>query len=237
MDFTIRSRVDELMDDPKMQFGLLKNAYEDINFCNKWLGGESITIKGVWSLVKMYPKKSYTILDMGCGDGSMLLGLSRFLSKKGISHTMMGVDQREGVLTIAREKCKAISQITFHEQDILKANSDFECDILINTLTMHHFEEERIETFLNKFVQLARVGVVINDLQRSRISYMLFKLFSPIFLRTHVAKYDGLVSISKGFKKKELLELAKKIPNVSHKIQWKWAFRYVWVMEFNRHTE
>ncbi|WP_431121148.1 methyltransferase domain-containing protein [Flagellimonas flava] len=237
MDLTFRSRMDELMDDPNMQFRLLQNAYKDINFCNKWLGGESITLNGVWELVKNDPNKSYTILDMGCGDGNMLLKLSHFLSKKGVSHTMKGIDLRDDVLTIARKKCKGLPHVTFHKMDILKADLDFECDILINTLTMHHFEEERIEAFLNRFVVLASIGVVINDLQRSKISYMLFKMFSFIFLRTHVAKHDGLVSISKGFRKAELLGLAKKIPNVSHKIRWKWAFRYVWVMDFNRHTE
>ncbi|MCL6265881.1 methyltransferase domain-containing protein [Flagellimonas myxillae] len=236
MDFTVRSRVEELMDDPNMSFGLLKNAYRDINFCNKWLGGESITIQAVWKLIKNTPKKSYTILDMGCGDGTMLWKLSNFLSKHGVFHKMMGVDQREDVLAIARERCKGAPQISFHKADILMLGPGFECDIVINTLTMHHFEEERIGAFLQKFVELSSLGVVINDLERSKVSYALFKIFGPLFLQTHVAKYDGLVSISKGFKKHELLQMAKNIPSVSHDIRWKWAFRYVWVMEFNRHN-
>ncbi|MEM9648717.1 MAG: methyltransferase domain-containing protein [Bacteroidota bacterium] len=237
MDFTLRSREDELMDDPNMPFEVLQNAYADINLCNKILGGQSITLNGVWELVKKDLKKSYTILDMGCGDGSMLVKLSRFLSKNGVLHQMIGVDQRDDVLRIARHKTENLSHITFHKVDILEAGNDLSCDILINTLTMHHFEAERIEAFLNKFIQLARVGVVINDLQRSKWAYTLFKLFSFFFIKTDVAKNDGLVSISKGFRKEELQELSKNIPNVTHKIQWKWAFRYVWVMEFNRHNK
>nr|WP_299382349.1 methyltransferase domain-containing protein [Allomuricauda sp.] len=234
MDFTIRSRVDERMDNPDMSFELLQNAYKDINLCNRLLGGQSITIKAVWDLVKKDRKKSYTILDMGCGDGTMLLKLSNFLSKKGVSHVMKGVDQREDVLSIAEQKCATYPQISFHKQDILLADARYKSDILINTLTMHHFEEERMEAFLGKFQELAKIGIVINDLHRSKIAYMLFRIFSFFVLKTDVAKYDGLVSISKGFRKSELLQMAQKIPNVSHSIQWKWAFRYVWVMKFNR---
>nr|WP_298789823.1 methyltransferase domain-containing protein [uncultured Allomuricauda sp.] len=231
MDLTVRSRADERMDDPNMRFEELKNAYTDINKCNKWLGGDDITINAVWNLVKADKSKSYTILDMGCGDGTMLLKLSNFLTKNHVSHRMVGVDLRDDVLQIAKENTESIPNIQFRKMDILKADSSFECDIVINTLTMHHFEEERIDAFLSKFVQLAKVGVIINDLHRSGLAYYLFKIFSHLFLQTEVARYDGLVSILKGFKRKELVELSNKIPDVIHEIKWKWAFRYVWIMK------
>ncbi|MEM9362112.1 MAG: methyltransferase domain-containing protein [Bacteroidota bacterium] len=234
IDFSVRSKVDELMDDPNMQLPTLRNAYKDINRCNSLLGGDSITIKGVWELIKKDRKKSYTILDMGCGDGTMLRKLSDFLNKKGVSHQMTGIDLRDDVLVIAREETEGYPQIEFQKMDILKADSSFSCDIIINTLTMHHFGEERIEAFLRQFVTLAKVGVVINDLQRSKLSYTLFKIFSFFFIRTQVAKVDGLISISKGFRKDDLWKLAKNIPNVMHRIEWKWAFRYVWIMDVNQ---
>jgi 2-polyprenyl-3-methyl-5-hydroxy-6-metoxy-1,4-benzoquinol methylase len=234
MDFSVRSEELELMDDPNMEFELLDAAYADINKCNRLLGGESITIDAVWELVKESGKKSYTILDMGCGDGTMLRKLSKHLSKHGVSHDMIGVDLRDDVLRIAKEKSSQYPNINFKKEDILKADSSLSCDILINTLTMHHFDENRIDAFLNKFVSLAKIGVVINDLQRSKIAYTLFKVFGFFFIKTKIAKYDGLVSISKGFKKAELIELSKKIPSVTHIIRWKWAFRYVWVMKFKR---
>ncbi|KQC29063.1 methyltransferase domain-containing protein [Flagellimonas eckloniae] len=236
MDFSVRSRELELMDNPDMGFDTLSDAYADINRCNRLLGGESITINAVWNLVKLDIKKSYTILDMGCGDGTMLRKLSTFLSEKGVSHSMTGIDLRDDVLHIASQKSLDFSNIEFMKVDILKADSSLSCDILINTLTMHHFEEERIDAFLNKFVSLAKVGVVINDLQRSRLAYSLFQVFGFFFIKTDLAKYDGLVSISKGFRKHELIALSKKIPSVMHEIKWKWAFRYVWVMKFNRQT-
>ena len=235
MDFSVRSRESELLDREDFQTDFLEIVYEDINKCNRWLGGEAITINAVWDLVKSSPKKSYTILDMGCGDGEMMRRLSNFLSKKGVLHTIIGVDLKEEILRIARKKSTNFSHLNYRNQDILKADSSFDCDILINSLTMHHFDEDHIEAFLGKFVELSRVGVVINDLQRSKLAYYLFMVFCFFFVRTKVAKQDGLVSISKAFKKKELEELSEKIPTVIHKIQWKWAFRYLWVMKI-KHT-
>lgn len=235
MDFSVRSRTEELMDNPNMGIEELKRAYADINLCNRLLGGDAITIKEVWRLVKKDSKKSYTILDVGCGDGTMLIKLSNFLNKKGISHKMIGVELRDDVLAMAKVKAKDHPQLSFQKKDILKMADEPTCDILINTLTLHHFQEERIEAFLEKITNLAGTAVVINDLQRSKLAYFLFMVFGFFLMKSSVAKHDGLVSIRRSFKRQELLGLTKKIPNVTHTIRWKWAFRYVWVMEFNRH--
>lgn len=221
------------MDTQRLAFDVLEKAYKDINTCNKLLGGETITLRAVWQLIKAFPKETYTILDVGCGDGSMMRKLSAFLHRRGISHKIIGVDLKQDLLEIATQKSKNFPALSFQQSDILEADASLSCDIVINTLTLHHFEEEKMEIFLNKLVHLAQVGVVVNDLQRSKWAYQLFRLFSFFLLKTSVATHDGLVSISKGFKKRELVALSKKIPNTLHTIQWKWAFRYVWVMKTN----
>ncbi|MEL6304249.1 MAG: methyltransferase domain-containing protein [Bacteroidota bacterium] len=231
MDFTLRSRQPELMDDPNLRTPSLEEAYQDINRCNRLLGGDGITLQGVWQLVKEDITKEYVILDMGCGDGTILRKLSSFLSKRSVQSKLIGVDLRDDVLEIARKKSEGFPNIQFEKRDILKTGPEFSCDIVINTLTMHHFEEERLLDFLNAFIQLARVGVVINDLQRSRLAYTLFKVFSFFFIKTKIAKVDGLISISKGFRKSELVAIAENIPNMTHTISWKWAFRYLWIMK------
>ena len=54
---------------------------------------------------------------------------------------------------------------------------------------------------------------------------------SLFFIRTEIAKKDGLLSIRRAFKKEELQHFASQVSNVSHYIKWKWAFRYVWVLK------
>jgi hypothetical protein len=74
---------------------------------------------------------------------------------------------------------------------------------------------------------------VINDLHRSKVSFFLFKLFSLIFIKTPIAKHDGLVSIKSAFTKLDLVTFSIDMPHVEHDIRWKWAFRYLWIIRTN----
>ncbi|MEM1260349.1 MAG: methyltransferase domain-containing protein [Bacteroidota bacterium] len=231
MDFSSRSKVEEYMDDPNLDQESFRRAYLDINRCNVLLGGMSITLNAIRTLIKKHPRESYTIYDMGCGDGFMLRKIAKELENESFHVHLVGIDMRDDILSIAREASRKFPRIAYRKADILALKQVQDCDILLCTLTMHHFEEENIVEFVKKFSELAKLGTIINDLERSKLSYILFKLFSIFFIRTSIAKEDGLISISKGFLKSELKHMANNLENLQHTIKWKWAFRYLWVME------
>lgn len=235
LDFSTRNRDSELMDDPLVEDMVLKKVFEDINRTSRLLSGNNVTIGSMAKLVADYPQESYTILDVGCGDGTMLRKLVLWARKRGIKMECIGVDLSEKGLTIAKEMSEHFPEIRYLKQDILKLDpANLHCDILLCTLTMHHFLNHQIPVFLEKFGKLAHIAVVINDLQRSVLAYYLFKVFSLIFVRTAIAKHDGLISIQSGFTKSELIAFSRNLPLIAHDIKWKWAFRYVWVMRTKR---
>ena len=225
----------ELMDDFATGKEGLRGVFKDINRVNRILGGNHITVCAVLRLMQENPQVIYTIVDMGCGDGCMLRELAQYCQKKGIKTRLIGIDLNEKALQLAVEASTEFPEIEYLCKDITQFDAEtLSCDILINTLTMHHFTNNQIEVFLQKFIELGKIGVVINDLHRSSLAYYLFQLFSLIFIKTKIAKIDGLISITKGFVKSDLLTYAKNLPSVTHQIEWKWAFRYVWVMQPNR---
>ncbi|MFK5974600.1 MAG: methyltransferase domain-containing protein [Flavobacteriaceae bacterium] len=231
-DLSERSEQPELMDDFREGPKKLRFVFDDINRVNKILGGTKITVTAVGKLMQQNPKENYTILDMGCGDGQMLREIANYCRKRNINISLIGIDLNSEVLQLAKEASSQYDEIVFLHQDILEIDaSELSCDIVINTLTMHHFTNTQLVVFLNKFIELGKIGIVINDLHRSTLAYYLFKLFSVIFIKTKHAKIDGLISIRKGFIKSELIAYSKGLPSVTHDIQWKWAFRYVWVMQ------
>ncbi|WP_373519479.1 methyltransferase domain-containing protein [Pricia sp.] len=230
-DFSRRNRESELMDDCGVDRNTLRTVLEDLDRTNNLLGGNRITLNGVERLIQEHNRVSYTILDMGCGNGSMLREIVRLGRRLGVTIEAIGIDLSEKGLDIAKAASSDFPEIRYLKQDILALTpDDLKCDILLCTLTMHHFYDENIPVFLHQFTKLARIGIVINDLQRSPLAYGLFKGFSTIFIRTKIAKHDGLISIRSGFTKAELERFAKDLPLVKHDIQWKWAFRYLWVM-------
>lgn len=230
-----RSTETELMDDFQRGEIQLKEVLDDINRVNRILGGNAITIDAFAKLVRERPQEGYVILDVGCGDGTMLREVAQYCRKYGIKADFIGIDLNTDTLQIAQEASVGYPEIRFLKQDVLELNeTDLNCDILITTLTTHHFSNEQLPALLTQCARLAKIGVINNDLHRSRVAFYLFKMFSLVFIKTNTAKIDGLISIRKGFKKRDLLDLAKDLPHMRHRIEWKWAFRYVWIMQPKR---
>ena len=235
MNFRQRLNQSELMDEHNLGSETLQLVLKDINRSNNLLGGHTISMRSISSLQKKNGSDLFSVLDVGCGDGILLRLIADSLRRKGIKAELYGVDNSKETIELARKQSHAYPEITYFCEDFL--NSDVQlpvCNIVISTLTMHHFNNAKLPQYLNNCKELAKNAIVINDLHRSELAYYLFKIFSFIFIRSSIAKHDGLLSIRKGFKKSELSELASFLPEWKHVIKWKWAFRYVWVMEPNR---
>ena len=235
MNFRTRIWQTELMDGPGVGPDQLKEVFKDINRSNKLLGGDKSSLKVISSLIKESAKKKISVLDIGCGDGQFLRKLALLNRSAGVESELYGVDNNSEAIAIAREHSKDYPEIQYIYSDILDADDNIPvCDLIISALTMHHISDQDIPRYLNRCSDLASSGIVINDLHRSRLAYYLFMIFSSIFIRSSIAKQDGLVSIRKGFRKKELVAYSDSIKSWRHTIQWKWAFRYVWVMNRDR---
>ena len=233
MNFLLRSREKERMDNPDLGKDVLAPVFNDIDRANRLLGGNKITIRALHQMLKEDPDREFTILDVGCGAGAMLRALAQFSRDKGYKVKLVGVDLSEQAVSLAREMSMDFPEIRYLNQNILELKEEMSCDIVLCTLTLHHFSNEEIVEILKKFLAVSKIGIIINDLQRSKLAYGFFKVFSAIFIRTKIAKHDGLVSIKSGFTLKELRKLSASISGVQHTIKWCWAFRYAWIMRKN----
>lgn len=229
---TERNCQPEWMDDPAIDAVTLQNAVDEINKLNALLGGFKFTLNAVKKLIHKYPDKPLTIVDAGCGDGEMLRYLEKHLKSEQL--TFIGLDLSAQSILKAREKSKGRSRISFVQHDILNLNAQsFSCDILTSTLTMHHFNDKEIVTFLKKFIEITSIALVINDLHRNRLAYMFFKFFSPIFIEHKIAKNDGLISIAAAFKRSDFKKYANAIGIKNDLVNWKWSFRFIWIIPAN----
>lgn len=235
LDTTYRTNQSEIMDDFDMKGDVLKDALDKIAKINQLLGGNSLTLHGVEKLMKQHPAhKKIRIIDIGCGNGDMLRIIANHLEDKGIMCALVGIDANKFTINYARKLSHHYPNIKYKCEDIFNIESDkFECDIVLCTLTMHHFKDDEIVKLLEVFKENAKLGIVINDLQRSSISYRLFQLLCFVFRLNAMSRDDGLVSILRGFKKRELVAFSKKLKFKKYTIQWKWAFRYQWIINTN----
>ena len=228
-----RSKQSEIMDDFDLKGEEMKELLTDLKRVNKWLGGNKITRLGIIKLLSGHSKaETITILDLGCGDGQMLRECARFGEEEGYNFQLIGIDANTFILDEARNRSKDFQNITFREMDIFSEElKDLQFDIGLCTLFLHHFSNEDIHIILQKVLNCSKVGVVVNDLHRSRLAFWLFKVIRYWILKTKIARHDGLVSVARGFKSNELESIAKQIKNCESEIRWKWAFRYSWILK------
>lgn len=228
-----RSTQREIMDDLEFQGAEMKNLLVDLKKVNRWLGGNKITLNGLSVLLKNLPEdQEIKIIDIGCGDGEILRKCAELANRKGVEVNCIGIDFNPNIIAMAKAKSIAYSNISFQTKDVFSVEKSIpNCDIALATLFIHHFNDEKVMILLSQLIEKSRAGVVINDLHRSRIAFVLFKIVSRLFLKTATARHDGAVSIARGFKRNELKAFSDTIENHKSKITWRWAFRYQWILK------
>ena len=229
---THRTNQPEIMDDFDMKGEVLRDALDKIAKINQLLGGNKLTLNGVNSILKQYPnQEKITIVDVGCGNGDMLRTLADYAITNAIELELIGIDANQFTVDYAQKLSSHYPNISYRCEDIFdKAFENLSYDIVLCTLTLHHFKEEEIIKLLSVFKTNAKLGIVINDLQRSSISYRLFQALCFVFRLNDMSREDGLVSILRGFKKPELEHFSRKLQFKNYSIEWKWAFRYQWII-------
>ncbi|MFT4851582.1 MAG: ubiquinone/menaquinone biosynthesis C-methylase UbiE [Sediminicola sp.] len=228
-----RSSQAEIMDDFDLKGDDMKKVLTDLKNVNKWLGGNDISIKGI---VKLLPESSkeetITILDLGCGDGEILRECARFAKKEGYNFQLIGVDANAFILEEARRRSTDFQNITYLEKDVFSSEfKELNFDIALCTLFLHHFSNTDLIALVQRLLDQARVGVVVNDLHRSRLAFWLFRMVSYLLIKTSIARTDGLISVARGFKRREIEAMSKEIHSSTSVISWKWAFRYSWILK------
>ena len=228
---TYRSTDDEIMDNFSMEGEMLREALDKIATINKRLGGNNVTIKGLKELLRDEQKeKTISIIDIGCGNGDMLRAIADYGRKNNLNFKLTGVDANEFTVNYARKLSANYPEICYEELDVMTDKfSAMQGDIILATLVLHHFKNEEIEGLLKTVVKKANKGVIINDLHRSRAAYYLFKTIC-LFIKNPMVVKDGLISVLRGFKKRELIAFTNKLQLTGCTIRWKWAFRYQWII-------
>jgi len=226
-----RSKKAELMDDFSNNGVLLRDTLDKLAGINKWLGGNRVTINGLKELINGHPKeKTINIIDIGCGGGDVIRDVADYFYRNGYSFKIIGIDANRDTVAYADELSKMYPEISFQHCDIFSDEfKSIEYDVVLSSLFLHHFKDEQLIEFLPEILKKASLGIVVNDLHRHPMAYYLFRMLC-LLISNNMVKEDGLISILKGFKHRDLETISKKI-GAKYQIRWKWAFRYQWIIQ------
>jgi hypothetical protein len=231
IDTSSRSSAAEMMDDFTIEGSVLRDTLDKLETINRLLGGNSVTLKGLKKILSKTSKtKTITIVDLGCGHGDILRDVAKFGRKNSYKFKLIGIDANNAAIDYAKALSKDYPELSFETIDVF--SEDFKkqtYDVVLCTLFLHHFKNNEIIPFLKSTVQKASIGVIVNDLHRHKLAYYLFKMIG-LFIKNKMVREDGLTSVLRAFKRNELETILTKT-GVNFSIQWKWAFRYLWVLK------
>jgi 2-polyprenyl-3-methyl-5-hydroxy-6-metoxy-1,4-benzoquinol methylase len=202
------------MDQPGVDVSELSNSLRDLDVVNRWLGGKRGAVRSVLELVERMalrgaPREA-KILDVGTGGADVPLGLIKVARENGIRLRIAALDVHPATLDFARKA-------TANEPDIEVLAGDGRSlpfadrafDIAMCCTALHHFETPEAIVVLRELNRVARVGIVVTDLARSRTALFGALLLSNSVWRRHpITRHDGPASVRAAFTVQELRELA-----------------------------
>ncbi|MEM6700748.1 MAG: SAM-dependent methyltransferase, partial [Bacteroidota bacterium] len=108
------------------------------------------------------------------------------------------------------------------------------CDIIHASLFTHHFTQDELFGLFQQFKTQAKLGIIINDLHRHFLAYYSIKWLTHFFSKSDMVKHDAALSVARGFRREELIEILEKAKFRKYQLNWKWAFRWKLVVEMNQ---
>src|SRR5262249_38516994 len=162
----------ELLDGPAPFAGRARSL-ADVARLKGAFGGRLVTVRHVRRLLARLPAdRTATVVDLGTGGGDIPRALVRWARRAGRPIRVIALDLSGPTLEVARRTVADYPEITLVRADALAAPfREHAVDVAISSLTLHHLEPAAATVYLEAMGAMARVGVVVNDLARSRLGW------------------------------------------------------------------
>ncbi len=197
----------ELMDGSDQTAEEMAAALRDIRAVNRWLGGFSGIVRPLAALARERHWRDLSLLDIGTGSADIPRRvLAEATSQTGVTRAA-GVDLHPIITRIARAEGDGVS--------VLRADGfrlpfrDGAFDIVTASMFLHHFEETPAAALVREFARVARRCVLVNDLQRHRVPWLVIHALGAVGGASRMFRHDAPLSVLRGFTAEELLHIGR----------------------------
>ena len=182
----------------------------DLRLLNSIMGHPRILARALREAlgVSGLPPRPLRVIELGAGDGTVLLKVARRLSPLGIRAEVTLLDRQELVSTQTRESCASL-QWTLESlvADVFGGLEAFTApvDVIVCNLFLHHFPQEALVALLR--VASTRTSLFIACEPR-RAALSLAASHGLLLLGCNeVTRHDAVVSVRAGFRDQEISEI------------------------------
>ncbi len=147
------------------------------------------------------------ILEVASGHATVLQSAARKLARKNISLRITLLDRSAHHLPAASDWHSSLPAPTLIHGDALHIPlPDQSVDVVSCGLLLPPLSEREAQVFLQEALRVARIAVLINDLERRRRHYLLSRLFALVD-PSRLSQQDGPASVHNAYTSDELRRL------------------------------
>lgn len=206
--FRERSRETELLDGPVLDPADLRANLRELALLNRLPGGSSASIAAIRRLTS--GRAEVSILDVGTGGGDMPVSFVRHARRRDVRWTVVATDSRPEILELARRRIRSEPGVTLQLAEGRQLPfPERAFDVAHASLLLHHLDPGMAVEVLGEMARVARLGIVINDLQRGVIHAAITAATVFGLTRNRYTRHDGVVSARRAYtlaERRELLE-------------------------------
>ncbi len=226
----------ELMDQPDLDASAHRQALQGLERINRLSLSAGIVWPALARLARRLHPKPCRVLDVATGGGDVPRALERRARQKGVHLQLEGCDVSPVALQFAEKQGRAAtSDVRFFACDVLTDDLPGEYDAVITSLFLHHLKEEQAITLLQRMAGAARHLVLVNDLERGPLGFLLAWVGARVLSRSRIVHVDGPRSVEGAFTMPEALGLAERAGLKSATIGRRLPCRYL--LSWKRHRE
>jgi len=208
------------MDAPDCDRETLEAALRALARVNRAFGALSPVWRGVQRALANRRPGPIRILDVGTGSGDIPRRLFRRLEARGWQPEFVLADLHPTTLGLARRWTEAWARgpgaVPRARFSYLRTTAtrlplaDDSVDLVFATTMLHHLEREEVAAFLREADRVSRVGWIVTDLRRSRVTAVAVRLLAEtVWRRNPYPREDGPISVRRSFLPAEVREIAR----------------------------
>jgi SAM-dependent methyltransferase len=198
----------ELLDEAHHDVVELEQSLDQVAEVNRLLGGQ----RAVWLALKplLASTPATTVLDLGTGSADLPLAIWRRAANEGLAVMVTATDLHPQMREIAQRRTMDVDAIEIGAADALDLPyRDHAFDVVLLSLTLHHFEHADQVRALREAARVARRSIIVNELERCRPNYWGARLLAATRWRgNRLTRHDGPISVLRAFTPAELASLA-----------------------------
>ena len=201
----------ELLDGPLDDPAALAGNLRDLRRINRWLGGVRLSADAIDALAAH--REQLTVLDVGTGGADIPVALLAQAEDRGRGLAVVGIDSRPEVLAaavVAQPSVATTAGLELHVGDgrsLPYADGSF--DVAHTSMVVHHLTPDEAVLLLREMARVARLGVVVNDLDRSRLGWIGAWLIGHLLTGNRYTRQDAPLSVLRAYRPDEMKELLR----------------------------